>query len=224
MAKKKSELEADRDEYRVRDQASRAAIAEARYADAVRIAASALPLIDGMMQYERKYEGRDFESVGAIDTVLRYAPLLLDEMVLGTVAAALDEYRRIERDTKADLGTGLDEARRRLWMNRRLLDLVMKEPGIRQDDLRQRLRGEQDYWLAAVHAWVGMGLLRREAYGTSYRLFMGTDLQQSVWAKCASCGSIAQRTREQWVGGGLCGNCCTESLFVRVDQSDSSKG
>src|SRR5438445_210985 len=111
MGMKKSEMEAHRDEYQARMAAARAAERDGLYREAMAEALSAWDFIDGMMQYEKRYEERSFDSVAAIDLVLRYAPLLLDRKSLDTLERLLKEYRRIERDTDADMGAKLASAR-----------------------------------------------------------------------------------------------------------------
>src|SRR5215203_3861592 len=117
---KKAELEEHRAEYGARIHAAREAERSGMFRAAMEAAVSAWDYIDGMMQYERRYEQREFDSVAAIDLVLKYAPLLFQFESLEKLAALLAQYKRIEKNTAADMGAPLSAARDRMWLNHRL--------------------------------------------------------------------------------------------------------
>lgn len=214
MAKKKSEMEADVAEYRSRMAKARAAEGKGMYRLALDSAVSAWDYIDGMMQYERKYEQRDFDSVDAIDFILRYAPLLLDFRALDKLDELLKAYKRIERDTEADMGQKLADARARMWANHRLWEYLETHPQARQDELRQRLGGEQEYWRSVAAGWEKMGLVAREPAQGSYRLCLSTRLGQIVRGKCPRCGHIVEAPKAMLFERTRCPDCKAEVSFV----------
>ena len=59
------------------DQVS-AAVRGGSYREAVDLAVSSFSHVDGMMQFDKKYGGKETTSVASIDLVLQYAPLMFD--------------------------------------------------------------------------------------------------------------------------------------------------
>jgi hypothetical protein len=224
MALKKAEMEAHRREYQSRMAEAFSAERKGLYRAAVAAALSAWDFIDGMMQYERKYEERQFASVSAIDMILKYAPLLLDFRCLDRLEGLLEDFKRIERDTSDDLGERLKTARAQMWDNRRLWEHLELHPGARQDELRQVLGNDQEYWRSVCHAWDRMGLLQRIAAAGSYTLTLSTRLGQVISAKCPSCGNRAQAPKAMFLEQLECQKCGTAVLFVILsDESNDDQ-
>jgi hypothetical protein len=211
---KKSEMETHHAEYYALMAEAESAERTGMFRVGVEKALSAFQHIDGMMQYERKYEEREFGSVGAIDMVLRYSPLLFYFEQLDTLEALLGEYRRIERDTEADLAAKVAEARARMWDNHRLWEHLEANPQTRQDELRRVLGGDQDYWRSVAEAWETMGLLQRIPEGGSYRLALSTRMGEVIWAKCPGCGKVAEAPKAMVLEEIECPECNSLGLFV----------
>jgi len=74
MAMNKAEMESHRNDYYALMAQAWAAHHKGLYRKAVEWALSSWDHIDGMMQYERRYGKKEFESIEAIDMVLKYAP------------------------------------------------------------------------------------------------------------------------------------------------------
>ncbi|HVP11023.1 MAG TPA: hypothetical protein VMV94_07530, partial [Phycisphaerae bacterium] len=125
----KAEMEAHRAQYYELIAKARAARQDGRYREAVELAMSSWEYVDGMMQYERKYEDKEFNSVEGIDVVLKYAPLLFDLDSLNRLEDLLKDRRRIERDTSADMGDKLAKATAMMWEARRMWNYLEREPG-----------------------------------------------------------------------------------------------
>jgi hypothetical protein len=108
MAKNKAALEADATGYREAVSKMRRAHNEGRFFDAIEIAINACDLVDGMMQFERRFEGSsERRIVETIDYVLRYAPLVFDSSSLETLGTILKTQKRIDKNTTADLADDL---------------------------------------------------------------------------------------------------------------------
>jgi hypothetical protein len=211
---KKVEMEAHRDAYRDLMSRARSAVGDGSYRTAVELALSAWDHIDGMMQYERKYESVDFRSIEAIDIVLKYAPLLLDFKTLDTLDSLLKERRRIEKNTSDSLGDNLGDARSLMWDAHRLWDYLEFHPDARQDELREHLGGDQNRWRSVANTWAAMGLVRRMAEGRSYRLSLSTRMGEVVPAKCPSCGTVTHGPKAMFLEELACPDCERIVSFV----------
>jgi hypothetical protein len=202
-----------------------AAMADARVAEevglfgrAVQLALSACDFVDGMMQYERRFEDREFDSVEAIDLVLKYAPVLLDYKSLDAIERLLKTQRRIERDTSADVGEQLAGARRLLWDAHRMWDRLEYAGDTRQDELQELLGGSQARWRSIAEAWEKMGLVRRTPEGRSYRLSLLTRMGEVVPGKCPACGKVAEAPKAMFLEVTGCCACGQKVGFVLLAQ------
>jgi len=72
------------------------------YRDAVKSALAAWNHIDGMMQYARRYEKTEFDSIEAIDLVLKYAPILFEYNILDSLALQRHIIARFEPISSLD--------------------------------------------------------------------------------------------------------------------------
>ena len=221
MAMKKADLAAHRAEYEARMRSARESERSGLYRAALENAVSAWDYIDGMMQYERRYEEAEFNSIPAIDLVLKYAPLLFQYEALEKLAGLLKEQKRIEKHTEADMGARLRAAAERMWSNHKLWTFLDANPDVRQDQLAARLGGDQDYWRSVAEAWEAMGVLLRVRDGWSYRLSMTTRLGQVVDAKCPACGHKAQAPKAMMLERTSCPSC--EQLVSFVFTGSESK-
>src|SRR5947209_7153912 len=91
LVMKKTEMEAHQSRYYALMQQAQAAERRGLFRMSVEFAVSAFEHIDGMMQYERKYEEKEFASVSAIEMVLRYCPLLFYSEHLEKLESILGE-------------------------------------------------------------------------------------------------------------------------------------
>jgi hypothetical protein len=214
LAKKKAELQADRDAYVHALDAARAAEAQGQFIHAIKLAIGAWPFADGMMQYERKYADATFRGVAAIDMVLKYAPMVFHYESLEALATLLKSDKRIERDTADDMTAKLAAARVRLWENHKLFSYLEADVGQRQDELRRKLGGDQDRWRAASELWEQMGLVVRVPVANSYRLSLATRLGQLVKAKCPHCGKVAEAPKAMLLDETTCPACEAKVSFV----------
>jgi hypothetical protein len=199
-------------------EAARRADKQGLYRVAIDAAMEALPFIDGMMQYAQKYLSEDVATIGAIEMVVYYSPLLLDSQTLDSLESLLETRRRIERNSAEDLGEKVEKARGRIWDNHRLWSRVEANPGCRQDELRDVLGGEQQYWRSVAESWEHMGLVRRVADRGSYLLFLATRTGQVVSGKCPACGHVAEAPKGMFFENMSCPQCKADVLFVLLGQ------
>lgn len=224
MAAKKAELEEHRSKYHVAITSARAALKEGLYREAVAFAISSLDFIDGMMQYEKKYEAREFESIGSIDLLLKYAPFLLEFEVLDHVETLLKSQRRIERNSSRSLADELDQSRARMWAAYRLWNHLEHRPGARQDTLGRELGGSQDEWRSLAEQWERMGLVDRKPEGGSYRLALSTRMSETVLAKCPACGVVARASKSKFLEDRECPKCQVLVSFVVLAKKPDDVG
>jgi predicted RNA-binding Zn-ribbon protein involved in translation (DUF1610 family) len=191
------------------------------YRQAVAHALASWEHIDGMMQYDRRYNKREFKSIPAVDLTLKYAPLLLDYPNLDRLEALLKERRGIEKKTSVNLADRLAAARAEMWDAHRLWGHLERNPAKRQDELRQKLGGRQKQWDKLVERWVGLGLVRRDADGPSYRLRLATQMNDLVPAKCSACGHALEISKGMCMASMPCPKCDQESLFVILSRQAS---
>lgn len=218
MAMKKAEMEAHREKYRALMGDARAAQQDGLYHKAVELALSSWDHVDGMMQYERRFEEKEFESIEGIDTVLKYAPLLLDFNNLDRLESLLKSQRRIDRNTSESLTEKLGKARALMWDVHHLWDHLEQHPGARQDELRQILGGDQDQWRLVAETWEKMGLVRRTPEGRSYRLSLCTRMGEVISGKCPKCGAFSEAPKAMLLEELACPKCRASVLFVMLSK------
>ena len=214
MPMKKAEMEAHNSAYEQQMAAAETAERQGLYRVALRAAMDAWEHIDGMMQYQNKYEEREFSDVWAIDFVIKYAPLLLDQKSLNKLEELLDSQRRIERRTANSVPEKLAAARARILDNHRLWTHLERNPDFAQDELRAALGGNQGQWRAVAESWEKMGLVRRVPRHHSYLLALATRMGEVVPAKCPSCGKVEEAPKAMFLEPLKCPKCRKSALFV----------
>jgi hypothetical protein len=218
MAMAKAEIFAHAAEYRTRMAAAQTAEAAGLYRDAIRHAMSAWDYIDGMLQHANKFENRDVPTIPAIDLTLKYAVLLLDLKPIEACEAFLARSPHIQKRTTENLAAKLSAARDELWENHRLWTHIEQSVEPRQDQLNYKLGGDPARWRLVVEAWERMGLISRVRIGRTFLLALTTRLGQVVYAKCSSCGDVAQAPKAMFLEPMPCPACKSESFFVLLGQ------
>jgi len=215
MAMAKADMEQHERQYAALMKKARAAERAGLYQVAVKAALASWEHIDGMMRYERRYgENQEFASIPAIDMTLKYAPLLLDFESLNTLEGLLKACKRIEKNTSESLADKLIAARARMRRTHRLWDHLERNPGTRQDKLRQLLGGDQDEWRRMAEDWEKMGLLQRRSEGGSYRVALTTRMGEIVPAKCPACGNVVEAPKAMCLEDATCSECNAPVVFV----------
>ncbi len=214
MAKTKAEMEEDRARYHELVAHARSMIRDGRFNEAIKIAAAAWKHIDGMMQFERKYENKEFSNIEAIDIVLEYAPLLFEFVVLDELEALLKAQRKIDRDASDDLAGNLSKARDRMWAAHRLWNHLEVHRNAKIVELGSALGGTQDIWRALVEAWETMGVIRRTGKDDAHFWTLTTQMNAMVLAKCPACGGGAKWNKAKFLETLECPTCRKPGSFV----------
>jgi len=224
MAMKKSEMEDHARQYDVLIGEALAAEEAQQPRLALEKAVACLPHVDGMMRFERKYADAEFESVRAIDLVLKYAPLLFERAALNEVHHLLNDTRLVERHTSHCLADKLHAAQTRMWQAHRLWDHLERNPNCRMDELLDSLSGEEVIWQSFVALWESMELVHRKREGRTYRLSLRTMMSAVVAAKCPSCGYLVNAAKSACLVAKRCPSCASSVMFVIVPRPARPKG
>jgi len=210
----KEELASDSAQYESLLETARFHLGQGNHLQALDFAILTFPYIDGMMQFGRKYAQREFETIGAIEIVLRCAPLHFVTESLTALHELLTEKKRINKNTQQDLKEKLARAREQLQMAYRLWSHIERHPDCRQDDLRKSLGGDQDTWRSIAEYWASVGVLQRTPESNSYRLRLLTELDDAVVAKCPGCGVSGKTKKSKCLDLVSCPKCKQSVQFV----------
>ncbi len=224
MSKSRDELEAERAQYHEHLEAAKRAGRSGQLVEAVTSARAAWPYLLGMIQYERKFESREFDRLPCIDLVLKYAPLLLLKDALDDLDALLKSKRSIDKLASADLAKELQDARSLMWDAHRFWDALERHPGTPQAALRQLLGGQPNRWMGIARQWAELGLVRFENEGGSTRLRLRIPLDEIVPAKCPSCGGITRQRERAMLSAIECPTCHNQVSFVLLRAAPDSPG
>ncbi len=214
MAMKKAEMEQHRAEYHSLMSMARLAESRGLYREAVEHALESWDHVDGMMQYERRYEKKQFKSIHGTEMILKYAPLLLDYPSLDRLEALLKSSRRIDNNTTVNISKKLAKARSLMWGIHRFWDYLEHHPEALQSKLAKALGGDQIQWRTVAEEWERMGLLHRSQDNGSYRLHLTTRTNAIVSAKCPSCASTAEAPKAMFFQKMPCPECHEAVFFV----------
>jgi hypothetical protein len=215
MAKNKAQLQWETGHYRAAVEGMQAAHREGKHSEAVAIAAKASEYVDGMMQYERRFESREEpRHIETIRYIFQYAPLVFDKSSLETISELLNSQKRIAKNTAANLANELETATELMWDAHRVWSVLEKLGETRQDELRATLGGNQDRWRAISESWGHMGLVHRIPERGSYRISLVTRIAAEVRGKCSGCGSTGKAALGTFLQDLTCPKCKTTSKFV----------
>lgn len=214
MAMSKAEMESHRAEYHARLSQARSELEKKDFGKAIAFAMSSWEYILGMMQHERKYEKREFDSVEALEIVLKHAPPLFYFESLEALETLLKNQRQIDRHASDDLADKLAQARARMWDAHRMWSYLERTAPIIQNKLFDVLGGDQGRWRPIVEAWEEAGLVRRTPDAGSWLLSFATRLNDSQTAKCPACGAIVQASKTKFLEEQACPKCREKVLFV----------
>lgn len=215
MAKKKAELEEDSRHYYRLISELQIAHKNCQYDQAIAHAVAAWEYVDGMMQFERRFENQaDRWSLDCVEYALRYAPLLFHNETLVALSMLLRSQKRIDKYTTENLSTRLAQAFSLMFESHRLWDHLERTPDAHQDKFRTILGGDQDRWRWIVEQWASMGLVGRIPFQGSYKVSLTTRLETEVRAKCSACGVVAKAAKGRFWEPIKCPKCASIGYFV----------
>lgn len=177
------------------------------FEEALRLAVEALPYVDGMMRHNEKVVDAEFESVGAIDFILTYAPAVFAGEALDALDALLKAKKRIDKQASADLGALARAARTRMLDYHRVWSTVEEQGSLLQAHLNDHLGGDQTYWRKLAERLEEVGAVKREFAGGTYYLSLRTNLEEVVEGICPRCEQRHRGVKEKMLEGGECLGC-----------------
>lgn len=219
----KSELQADRDRYYEWLTIARNERARGNFGKAIDRSLVAFPYIDGMMQFERKYEprsdaSRDHESIEAIDIVLDYSPYLFRFDAISSVRQLLDKQRRIDRNTTEDLRAKLASATRLMWELRKLWTELEQAGRLESSIALDALRIERAFLTKdALNPWHACGVLQHDP-SRSY-LELSTQMHAPWRGKCPKCGCVAKGPKRKLLEPVNCPKCKHSVTFTLISSA-----
>ncbi|HEV2970555.1 MAG TPA: hypothetical protein VGY55_11345 [Pirellulales bacterium] len=214
MPMTKAEMEAHRVQYHLEIAKARAAEQAGLYREAIAAALASWDHIDGMMQFERKYEEGTFSNIDGLELVLRYAPLLFDFESLDKLETLLKIQRRIVKNSAGDLPERLGSARELMWVAHRIWNEIERRPQPLQPPTIRGSAKENDRSTAVTDAWEKMRLLHWCSDGTSYHLAFSTQMDRAAFAKCPVCGAVAKGPKRVFLDEVKCPKCSGSVTFV----------
>lgn len=207
MGMSKAEMESQWNAYDTGIREAHRRLSTGQIGQAVKIAVSVWPSIDGMMQFAKKYMSQEFYSLDAFNIVLKYCPLLFDFESINRLEGFLKDQRKIDRRTPVDEMAQLQDSRIKMRHARTLWNLIEQEKSIAQQDLETKLGGDQQRWNEVVDAWVEMKVLSRQNVGQRNRLSFTTCMSDDVPAKCPSCGIVVKKRKLEQIRIAPCSKC-----------------
>jgi hypothetical protein len=211
MAKTKAELQNDQAEYDRLHAAALAAVGRVDFDAALDHCIDSLKHVDGMMQFEKRWEKRQFHSVETIDLLLRYAPILQRRDCLDALTTILAADRRIDRLATADLAALLLEADLRFRRVSQLIDFVGEFGNAAREMLAARYGGPPEEWAALSETLEQVHYLTTVHTGDRLELQRRTDISRDASGQCRNCGTVARAPLEDLLGGCVCQSCGVET-------------
>lgn len=210
----KVEMESHRNEYHALVSKARAAIQSGAHLQAVQMAVSSWPHIDGMMQYERKHEKMDLVHLEGVEIVLAHAPYLLDFESLNQLDNLLKSQRRIEKNTSADLAENVAKSRALMREAYDFWSFLESSQDSPEQQLNENWKRNQVSWQSIAKTWEAMGLIRRSSNRDPKGFVFSTQMRAHSVGKCSSCGAIGKAAKAKFLQKMACPKCKTTAYFV----------
>ena len=216
----KADLEFDHEEYLAALEQAQLAMRTADLADAVAHAVQSFEHVDGMMQFEKRYNDVESVAVDTVSLVIENAPLVFDNDALDKVESLLASKKRIERNAQGHLREKLAAARE-----------AIREVGLVWDHI-DRLQESTDArewfaipcktarWRFIVSAWSAMGIIRPVERDGADAFEWVTRMDAATRAKCSSCGTLAKGPRVRLLEPAVCPACRQKVSFVLVGDEE----
>lgn len=219
MAKSKAELEIDACQHTALMNETRMLHASGKILPSVRMAVSAWPHVDGMLQYERRFGDRQAtRAIDSIDFVLSYAPVTFDAEALTELEGLLKSQRRIVKSASTDLVQRLVDAKTLMWSAYSVWTHLERYEGFDLQELESVL-GHDIRWHGVVQTWQHLGMVVCIDAGGRQIVRLATQLNGSLLACCGQCGVRRPMLLTEYLAPIDCQACGCSTFFVRADSS-----
>ncbi|MGC4002557.1 MAG: hypothetical protein QM811_05195 [Pirellulales bacterium] len=214
MATTKSDLEASYNAYHSGFTFCKLHLQENRYAQAVELASTTFPHLEGMIHFEKKYNKIDIDDIGVINLIIRFAPVVLDIESLSALEIVLLNNKRIKKIANRDYLSELEFAKTKLYeANRLWMGLENRKINF-QADIGKTLGGDQDWWRWLCECWELAGLIHRVPQSNSYKISLASYMHEVVSGKCPTCGACASGKQSLFWDSVKCPKCTNQVYFV----------
>jgi hypothetical protein len=217
----KSEMEHHRAAYYQHLSDAMSALEQNACNEAVRSAVSSLDHLDGMMQYERKYEGKESFDIAAINLVLRFAPLMFDEESIDRLEALLKEQRRIAKYTNTNLEQRVAAARETMWHAHHLWNQLESHAHASEAGTAGERGENREQQRKVLEEWGQMGLVCQSEKPA--RVSLTTDMDQAIAARCPACGVVAKAPKTKALEQRHCPKCRASVSFVLLASESAGR-
>jgi hypothetical protein len=214
MAMAKSEMEMHVAAYRARAADARTAVAADQFQDAISVAVSSLQHVEGVIRYDRKYAQTGPPTpLDAVDVILEYAPLFFRSDCLEAIEALQKRSGRVLRDSLPGLSSRTCAARAVLLCACRLLSALASDHDHKVD---HQAPSESDRlaWQKILPVWERASFVRRVTHDGHHRLVLVTRMNETVFAKCPSCGAVGKAAKAKCLEELGCPRCHARVHFV----------
>ena len=216
MPMTKADMESHRAAYHSKVASARTARAANGIPEAVAFALSSWEHVDGMIQYEHRYNGAETIDIEGIQLVLNLSPFIFDFASLDKLENLLKNQRRITRYSKDDLAAHLVNARVAMWQAHRVWSVVEQAADATEEQLLRRLECSAEQLRPLLGFWESIGLLRRSQMGGSCQVGLHTRMNESILAKCPACGAQVKAPKVKLLDAAICPKCRAKVLFVQI--------
>jgi len=212
----KAELESASRHYHHYLVAAKTAIQAGNIFAAIQNSVASLSSIDGMMQFERKSNQREFNSIETIELILTYSPVIFDSESLDRLADVLKSQKRIDKNASADIAKNLKTARQQLNNSYQLWLHLLQFPNHTIEAAMENVGAPKEWLTWLVQYWEMQGYARRiELTGkTHVQVMLPQD--EIVSAKCPGCGVVGNGKKWQFWNTNTCPKCKHQVVFVMI--------
>lgn len=214
MAKKKAELERAHARYLV----LAAEVVREReahdYTAALRQADLAMDETEDAIRYAQKFGELGVEYGVAVIATLACAPLVLRLEPIDRVQALLKSSRLTIRALDIDADAMVEESRARLSLCHHIYRSIETEPGLSEQNLRDRVGVRWREAEAVLDEWAAAGLVVPQGSRGVRSFFLATRRGAMVVAKCPACANLAEAPKAFFYGVQRCDRCRREVSFV----------
>jgi len=220
MALKKADLERHRDEYYRLIAAANEQMDRGHVFDAIKCAVASWQYLDGMMRYENRFQGREFDNVECVEIVLGSAPYFLDFESLDALEDLLKTQRRIEKNTAHNLADKLAAARKVLSAAHTGWNLLANCDDLVESQFRRQIKIDDKSYDRLIGIWESNEVITITMTMTenTRRLRLTTRMRKRTCGKCPACGTVAHAPKAKFLDNVECPKCRESVVFVLLNR------
>ncbi len=208
----KAELEIEYKSFHSLAEQTKASISAHEYSAAIALGLKSFEFIDGMIQYERKYEDKENPSHPTIKAVLTFAPVVFGWKAIDEVEALLNSTRRIEKNSNEDWRQRIADSRQLQKRALHLWSSMLSQETYLPEAIEVSRKDRQ----FILKSWEEMGFTTTSGSVAENVLVLASSKMERTRAKCMHCGEVAVSTKEKFLSEVKCPRCSMLTLFVML--------